>query len=82
MWKEKIKIQLGRCSTLQISKELKTFVKELLEEETEFYLIYSTSKDKIIGVRYKKQPSGKELKKLFNKHSALIWKHIKPLEVC
>jgi len=81
-WKSKIKVQLQVASKKRaISSNLKDLVNDLLKGDTEFQLVYSSSREQYMSVRFKDGKVSKKTKAIIlNEYGIRVWKVIKPRE--
>ena len=80
MWKESIKDKIEEATKQRaIEKNLKQLANDLLLEESEFCLIFSSSRGKYVSLRFLVMPSKKEKAKIFNKYGVQTWMLIKPI---
>lgn len=79
-WKKEIKYQLKVASTqnIRIDKELKKFVKNLLENtDSEFQLIYLNSRLSYIDIRFKDEISKQSLAYILRNYGHVVFQKLK-----
>lgn len=78
-WKSKIQAQVKQASRQHaIGAGLKELVKELLEYDSEFHLVYSSSREQYMGLRFKDKVSKDVKRMILNDYGLRVWKIIKP----
>lgn len=77
-WKKSIEHQIIEATNHKcISKELKQLSKDLLEGDTEFNLIFLSSRGVYVNLKFKGQMSPKTKNILLTKYGAKIYKYFK-----
>jgi hypothetical protein len=77
-WKKRIEGQIIEATNQKsISRELKQLAKEMLEGDTEFNLIFLSSRGVYVNIRFIEQMNSKTKKIILTKYGAKIYKYFK-----